>query len=51
VKNTLTSEDIYIGFKIKAGDLSTNKDMKIEFTENTILDIKSSVFVKLKVNQ
>jgi len=51
VKITLTSEDIYLGFKIKAGDFSTNKGITIEFTDKSILDIKSSVFVKLKVNQ
>jgi len=51
VKDTLTAGDIYIGFKLSAGDFNSKSGVNIEFTESTALDINSSVFVKLKVNQ
>ena len=51
VKDTITNGDIYIGFKLAAGDFNSDKGVNIEFTDSTALDINSSVFVKLKVNQ
>ena len=51
VEKTLTEGEIYTGIKFIAGKLDDNKGNEIQFTNNMSLNIKSSVAVKLRINQ
>jgi len=50
VEETLTEGNVYMGIKFLAGDLDTDTT-DFDFSTNSSLNIKSSVFVKVRVNQ
>ena len=50
VEKTLTEGNVYMGIKFLAGDFDDDKT-NFDFSTNASLNIKSSVFVKVRVNQ
>ena len=51
VEETLTEGNVYMGIKFIAGDLDVDTGTDINFTDNMSLNIKSSVYVKVRINQ
>ena len=51
VKETLIEGKVYLGIKFIAGDLDLNTGTDINFTDNMSISLKSSIFVKVRINQ